>query len=128
VKDRGRITFGWRRRDETLEEQKVKKGPGPGYAGGNGLARGSNPWRRAERMSQDIRCANVTRGWKPVTATDPREGKPLKTDEPHGRYRVKVPERSEEEQVAGAVENGVSGTTAGGGKAGAGGLFRLQAS
>ena len=67
-------------------------------------------------MSKDIRCANVTRGWKPVTATDPREGKPLKTAEPHGRYRVKIPERSEEEQVAGAVENGVSGTTAGGGK------------
>ena len=51
-----------------------------------------------------------------MTATDPREGKPLKTAEPHGRYRVKIPERSEEEQVAGAVENGVSGTTAGGGK------------
>jgi hypothetical protein len=51
-----------------------------------------------------------------VTATDPREGKPLKATEPHGRYRVKAPKRSEEEQVAEAVENGASGTTAGVGK------------
>jgi hypothetical protein len=51
-----------------------------------------------------------------VTASDPREGKPLKAVEPHGRYRVKAPERSAEEEVAEVVENGVSGTTAGVGK------------
>jgi hypothetical protein len=43
-KDRGRITRkGDGRCDETLEERKVTKGPGPGYAGGNGLTRGPSP-------------------------------------------------------------------------------------
>jgi hypothetical protein len=41
------------------------------------------------------------------------EGKALEGRQPQGRYRVKTPERSEEEQVAEVVRNGVSGTTAG---------------
>jgi hypothetical protein len=67
-------------------------------------------------MPQGVRCANARRGREPATATDSRKGKPLKAAEPHGRYRVKAPERSAEEQVAEVVENGVSGTTAGVGK------------
>jgi hypothetical protein len=78
--DRGRITRkGGGRCGETLEENKVTKGPGPGYAGGNGLTRGASPWRRTRRVSRGARFGNVTRGTEPATATDPCEGKPLKT-------------------------------------------------
>ncbi len=61
------------------------------------------------------RCAfsNAKKGKTPVTVVDLCEGKSLKVPEPHGRYWVRTPERSVEEQAAEAVENGASGTTAG---------------
>lgn len=93
-----------------------QEGTGPRQCRRQRTRAGIKPLETSEADTERHTSSNVTRGWKPVTATDPREGKPLKTAEPHGRYRVKAPERSEEEQVAEAVENGVSGATAGGGK------------
>ncbi len=62
-----------------------------------------------------------------MTATNPREGGPLKTTpQPHGRYRVKSPEGQNEEQVVEVVRNGVSGTTADTCKFGVGGLACLM--
>jgi len=58
---------------------------------------------------------NGKKGWKPVTVTDSWVGKPLKINEPHGRYQGDSLEGLSEVYVVEAVRIGMGGTEVGSG-------------
>ena len=104
----------------------VRRDPGGGEGHG-----GTGPrQRRRQRTHAGIKPLEASRGNAARhTRCQRQEGRgrrrrhpirvrasPRRPPKPHGRYRVKAPERPDEEQVAEVVENGVSGTTAGVGK------------
>lgn len=105
---------------------------------------GPRPWPAAtdsgrEQTPGDAQCGGLLRHWKrqegrkPATVDDLREGKPLKAARnPMGvagaptSFAEPTPEGLVEEQVAEAVRNGTSGTTAGRGTPASGGLTNLM--
>jgi hypothetical protein len=58
---------------------------------------------------------NGKKGWKPVTVTDSWVGKPLKINEPHGRYQGDSLEGLSEVYVVEAVRIGMDGPEVGSG-------------
>ena len=79
MEDRGRITReSGCRNSETLKKRKVTKGTGPGFGWRQRTRAEINPLETNGGSAERCERGQRQEGRKPVTATDPSEGKPLK--------------------------------------------------